>query len=274
VQNFLQVVIQNAKSLAQDGWGGYIEPNAMSNQASGLVLFTPKLNNAQAKASMKNITDYAASLGNIVLNNEVSPGGSFYAAYQKYLVPNEEVVGIGSALGSRLIPTANFVGKANQQTLLTAMMNVVKTISTPFPLKEPLLYTYGAPVQILVTTPYNYKGDGTSSITPAWRNSIWHVAVASAFKSEAGKKEIQQAFQQSHTAANYLRAITPNSGAYQNEADSFEPDPAGTFWGTANYNKLLTLKKQFDPKNLLTNHQAIGWNSSDPRYACYPTAPQ
>jgi FAD/FMN-containing dehydrogenase len=274
VQNFLKVVIQNSKSLAQDGWGGYIEPNAMSTQASGLVLFTPKLNNAQAVASMKNITDYAASLGNIVLNNEVVEGGTFLNAYNTYLVPNEEVVGVGSALGSRLIPTANFVGSANQDQLLNAMMQVVKISNTPFPLKESLLYTYGAPVQILVTTPYNYKDDGTSSVTPAWRNSIWHVAIGSAFKNEAGSAEIEAAFQRSHTAANFLRAITPNSGAYQNEADSFEPDPIGAFWGTANYNRLLTLKKKFDPYNLLTNHQAIGWNSSDPRYACYPAAPK
>jgi len=274
IRGFLQVLIQNAKSLAQDGWGGYIEPNAMSNQASGLVLFTPKLNNVQAKASMKNITDYAASLGNIVLNNEVDEGGSFYSAYNKYLVPNEELVGLGTAIGSRLIPTANFVGEKNQQQLLDAMMNVATTVQNPFPLKEPLLYTYGAPLQFLVTSPYNYKDDGTSSITPVWRNSVWHVFINSAFSNEASKSEIAAAFQRSHTAANFLRAITPNAGAYINEADTFEPNPAASFWGTTNYNKLVTLKKQFDPYNLLTNHQAIGWNPADARYSCYPPAPK
>ncbi|UZJ55526.1 hypothetical protein CBS101457_004846 [Exobasidium rhododendri] len=273
VQNFLQVCIQNAERLAQDGWGGYIEPNAMSNQASGLVLFTPKLNNTAAKASIKNITDYAASLGNIVLNNEVDEGGSFYSAYQKYLVPNEELVGLGTAIGSRLIPTANFVGASNQQTLLTALMNVVNTVQQPFPLAQPLLYTYGAPLQFLVTTPYNYKDDGTSSITPAWRNSIWHVFINSAFSNEATSADISAAFQRSHTAADYLRAITPTSGAYMNEADTFEPNYTTSFWGSANYNRLLALKKTYDPSNLLTNHQAIGWNSTDARYACYPPAP-
>ena len=41
LRDFLQVLIENAVQLAENGWGGYIEPNAMSNQASGLVLMTP-----------------------------------------------------------------------------------------------------------------------------------------------------------------------------------------------------------------------------------------
>ncbi|PWN86912.1 FAD-binding domain-containing protein [Acaromyces ingoldii] len=275
VRGFLKVLIENARSIAQDGWGGYIEPAAMSTQASGLVLFTPKLNNAAAKASMKNVTDYVAALtsANVILNNEVDEGGTFFSAYNKYLVPNEELVGLGTAIGSRLIPTANFVGAANQQTLLDALMNVVNTVEQPFPLAEPLLYTYGAPLQFLVTTPYNYKDDGTSAVTPAWRNSLWHVFINSAFSNEASATEISAAFQRSHTAADFLRKITPTSGAYLNEADAFEPDPINSFWGQTNYKKLLSLKSKFDPKNLLTNHQAIGWNASDPRYACYPPAP-
>ena len=112
---------------------------------------------------------------------EVDDGGSFLSAYNKYLVPNEELVGLGTAVGSRLIPEANFVGESNQEQLLDAMMQVVNTVGQPFPLDQPLLYTYGAPVQFLVTSPYNYKDDGTSAVTPAWRNSIWHGLINSAF---------------------------------------------------------------------------------------------
>lgn len=273
VKGFLRVLIQNAKQLAENGWGGYIMPNAATTQASGLVLFTPKLDNAAAKASMKNVTDYVASLGNIVLNNEVVDGGSFLTAYNKYLKPNEELVGLGTAIGSRLIPTANFVGEAKQEELLEAMMKVVNTVQQPFPLDQPLLYTYGGPLQFLVTSPYNYQSDNTSAVTPAWKDTIWHVFINSAFSNEATSEQISAAFQRSHTAADYLRAITPGSGAYINEADIFEPDPAASFWGQANYQRLVSLKKRFDPDNLLTNHQAIGWNPSDPRYACYPAAP-
>jgi hypothetical protein len=67
-----------------------------------------------------------------------------------------------------------------------------------------------------------------------------------------------------------LRDAVGEPGAYQNEADIFEPDPVNSFWGQANYDKLMGMKKQLDPKNLLTCWGCIGWDKSDPRYACYP----
>jgi hypothetical protein len=74
-------------------------------------------------------------------------------------------------------------------------------------------------------------------------------------------------------AGNILRALAPASGAYQNEADVFEPDPIDSFWGSANYAKLLAYKKQIDPKNLFTCWGCIGWKGSDSRYSCYPQVP-
>ena len=64
----------------------------MSAQASGLVLMTPKLTNAEAKASMKPLTDYVSSLGNIALNNEVDQVDSFLQAYNQFLVPSASVL--------------------------------------------------------------------------------------------------------------------------------------------------------------------------------------
>jgi FAD/FMN-containing dehydrogenase len=67
-----------------------------------------------------------------------------------------------------------------------------------------------------------------------------------------------------------VRDITPNGGAYQNEGDTFEPDPINSFWGSKNYDRLLALKREIDPKNLLTCHQCVGWEPSDERFSCYP----
>jgi hypothetical protein len=111
-----------------------------------------------------------------------------------------------------------------------------------------------------------------SSVTPAWRNATWHVAVGENFANNANTTTIAKAFALANGAADILRVITPNSGAYQNEADVFEPDPIDSFWGQANYNKLKTIKKKIDPKNLLTCWGCIGWNPNDPRYSCYPSA--
>jgi hypothetical protein len=157
---------------------------------------------------------------------------------------------------------------------LSSIANLITYPTSPFQ-KDPFSVTYGAPLQLLLTTPYNYKfpaGESAadSSVTPAWRGATWHVALGQSFANDANINTIRESFAVASGAADILRLLTPTSGAYQNEADVFEPDPVDSFWGQANYNKLTTLKTQYDPTNLLTCWGCIGWNPSDPRYGCYP----
>lgn len=93
IQKFLTILIQNAAKWGDEGWGGYIEPGAITTQSSGFVLMTPKLNLTEAQASMKPITDFASDLLslNIAVDNSVTTSDSYYSAYQQFLVPNEEV---------------------------------------------------------------------------------------------------------------------------------------------------------------------------------------
>ena len=54
-----------------------------------------------------------------------------------------------------------------------------------------------------------------------------------------------------------IRAATPGSGSYLNEADYFEPDWQTSFWG-ANYPRLLDVKRKYDPDNLFRVHHGVG----------------
>ena len=168
-----------------------IQPGAMSKQASGLVLMTPKLTNAEAKASMKPLNDYVASLGNIVLNNQVDQVDSFLKAYQTYLLPNDELVGIGTTIASRFVPKDNFRTNSSQTELLNAFMNGMNTaglsalrhpcadfcrhrssddmlrgssLQNVLPNNSPGLVYGGAPTQILVTAPTNFPNDGCAIV--------------------------------------------------------------------------------------------------------------
>lgn len=246
----------------------------MTDLAAGLILVTPKLTYDEAVASMKPMTDYINSLGNIVTQNQITTETSFFQAYQSFIVPNEEKVGIGLALASRLIPSALLNTTAGQKSVGDALQQVANTIVFPnVDLLDPRSLLYGPPFQILVTAPSNYPDDGTSSVTPAWRSVIWHAVVSAGISNQASVTEINHAFQNAHDVGNILRTLAPNSGAYQNEAEVFEPDPAGSYWGEANYNRLMGIKAELDPGNVLTCWNCIGWDSSDPRYSCYPAAP-
>lgn len=223
---------------------------------------------------MKPLTDFAASLGNLALNNSVETAGSFYSAYQRYLVPNEEKVGVSVALGSRLIQKSALATSAGQEAITNALVNISQSVSFPSGTLDPRKLTYGAPLQILVTAPSSYKlppeGD-TSSITPAWRTATWHVIAAVGMSNTATAAEYAAGFQQAHGFAELLTSVAgEGSGAYQNEADTFQSDYVEAFWGESNWGRLSAIKKVVDPGNLLTCRQCVGWVEGSARFGCYP----
>ncbi|KAF2169295.1 hypothetical protein M409DRAFT_52554 [Zasmidium cellare ATCC 36951] len=131
------------------------------------------------------------------------------------------------------------------------------------------------PLFMCFTAPYGYDaGDDakTSSVTPAWRTALWHVIALDEWDPNEDQATIEAEFKKTHDIIQPLIKLTPGSGAYQNEADTFETDPIGAYWGQDNYNKLLSIKQKYDPSNVLTCWHCVGWNSADSRYSCYPDA--
>lgn len=91
----------------------------------------------------------AKAPGNIAINAEVTEVPSFFQAYQTYLVPNEEVVSIGTAIASRLIPSSNFAPGANSTALHSAIMQGIATAGNNIlqPQSGTMVYG-GAPFQV------------------------------------------------------------------------------------------------------------------------------
>jgi len=56
---------------------------------------------------------------------------------------------------------------------------------------------------------------------------------------------------------NKLREITPNSGAYMNEGDYYEPNWTLAFYGD-NYERLLEIKKKYDPDYMFQVWNGVG----------------
>lgn len=62
---------------------------------------------------------------------------------------------------------------------------------------------------------------------------------------------------QVHDAMAELRKLVPQPGSYVSESDYFEPDWQHAFWG-ANYERLLAVKRKYDPDRLFTVHHGVG----------------
>lgn len=275
-------MVQNANKWASEGWGGYAFPAVATSAINVIVMMTPKLTLEEAQASMEPLSNFAIGKNltrlstALPLATSVSTIPSFYEFFTGSGGALQNANGGGAALSSRLVPSKYFESE-NQDATIDALYDIIEAsiVNT-----DPIL-----PLFICITGPSNYAvpesdqpgGPGASAVTPAWRSSPWHVIHTGSWDptdpTTGGTGSVNAIFAAAHNAMNPLRKLTPDGGAYQNEADTFEPDPAGSFWGMDNYERLMGLKKEMDPGNLLTVHQGIGWDSGDERWGCYPEDP-
>lgn len=265
-KELITILVANANKWASEGWGGYLFPAAESPLLSIVVLMTPHLTTTEATKSMQPLSDFGKQFGNVNITGGVKQYNSFYDVYEAALANGlQNSNGGGIALASRLVPTANFEGAENQAALTTQLTNIALSKSTTGAFET-------IPLFICVTTPNKdfVSDDGTSSVTPAWRDSTWHVIGTTSFDTEAKEPGLAKAFQAIHDRFSGLRALTPGSGAYQNEADVYEDDPVGAYWGQTNYDKLVAIKRTVDPGNVLSVRDGIGSQQKDSRFACYP----
>ncbi|KAH9854595.1 FAD-binding domain-containing protein [Lenzites betulinus] len=244
---YIEFLIDKAFALASKGWGGYIVPSV------GLSLVNPFVSMEEAEettADLKLLMETELN-GTFILTLE----SSYLSFYNDFVVPQQLPNNVPSALSSRLIPASVFNSTAAMRAELSdAIVTATQrhTLTCLFP----------------VTPFYFGQGDGKTSVTPAWRDAIWHVFYVDFWNYDTTPDEIAQIHESLEEDAEALRRIAPDSGAYSNEASLLEPDYAQAFWGS-NYKRLLAIKSKYDPDHLLDCWKCVGWRgASSPQYKC------
>ncbi|KAF8165925.1 FAD-binding domain-containing protein [Crassisporium funariophilum] len=253
LKQVLSIFLENATTFANQGWGGYLTPTIGS-----LVMLNPVLNAADAEKSMKPLMDLTRSFGGVSNVTTVNTFQDWFTLFvdNKQTV-QQSAVGLPNAMTSRLIPQLNHATAKGRAQLLDALMNAFN--NTVFS-------------QIHFTTPFGFKSsDGSdTSVNPIWRTSLYQVILVNAWLVDSTLADRQAAYAQSTKAVSFLRNITPGSGAYHNEADIHEPDHEISFWGAEIFNKLVPIKRKYDPLHILDCWHCIGWKGTSPaQYKCY-----
>ncbi|KAL7945855.1 hypothetical protein V8C42DRAFT_321755 [Trichoderma barbatum] len=263
-----EVLVDNALRWAEEGWGGlYGVTDIVAGGTALLFLgYNANLNLDEAKASLKPLTDYLKSLpnsGSLVSIIKTQPNqlaAQNDAALMAILLPE---AGVSLTRSSRLVPKKNFQTAAGRKAVVDAL--------------EKNTFGWGA----IMGAPTNYTlpksdlpgGPGEASVSPAWRDAVWHLTYGTQWDPAdpvaTSPEALSAMFQALSEAMDPMRAITPGAGAYQNEADVYEPDAIASFWGEKNYKRLLAIKKKLDPDNLLSCWNCIGWDVNDERHECY-----
>ena len=260
IVNLVEAFARISPALATINFGGI-----MSIMQERLVILgvAPIANQSALKDAF---APFAAALisGNIFTNRTLIEGDllvpsyhtytSFFDFYEQILSKLTEPVGIGARLASRLIPNELFVGDDNLSKLASALGGASAALS----------------LQIILSTPVSVPDtDRTTSITPAWRSSLWHAVVAGSWTAGTSLKDQKTVADTVNNANDILIKLAPNSGAYQNEANIDEPNHEQTFWGD-NIGRLKTIKKKYDPDNFFAVWHGVGWEGSgDADFVCY-----
>jgi hypothetical protein len=100
-------------------------------------------------------------------------------------------------------------------------------------------------------------GGGPGAANPAWRAAYVHATTAATAAHQANLTARADALQALGASVAALRRLAPDSGAYVNEADPYEPDWQHAFWG-ANYGRLLAIKRATDPNDVFWCHPCVG----------------
>ncbi|KAF8172067.1 FAD-binding domain-containing protein [Pholiota molesta] len=238
---FLDFLIAHSVQWAKDGWSGVIVVGG------GMFLTNTRFNQTAAQKYMEPLQTAVETQLNGTFTLLTLP--SYLSLHQNFITL------IPLVTSSRLIPGTVFGSSPTQlrDAILTIANNSVETI-------------------IFADTPFSFEGfegSGPTSVTPAWRNSIWHITAGNGWLFNtpiAGKKAIYGGVTQ---IMQLLRDLTPGSGAYHNEADVHEPDFTTAFWGK-NYARLLSIKKKYDPDHLLDCWRCVNWRgASNAKFRCY-----
>lgn len=101
------------------------------------------------------------------------------------------------ALASRLIPRSSFSSYFRRRSLKHALLSA---------------HTLAPGLRFLVSPPSTFPSvPGTTSVTEAWRDSVYHITLVTSWGWNATRAEMKEKYETSGRAINYLREITPDA---------------------------------------------------------------
>lgn len=197
---------------------------------------------AEYEALVKPFFDTLKSL-NIPYQISTQHFDTFYPAYKAtFGTINYRVGGYTSIPGNRLLPAENWETPALSATTFASIKHAVDN---------------SLRIGIYHQTPAT-QAKIVNSVNPAFRNeAAMLIAIYPVAANSTPAQLAVGSTQLTDVVLGPIRDVTPNGGAYANEADIAEPNWQQAFFGS-NYARLLTIKKKWDPTDLFYVHHGVG----------------
>ncbi|KAK8067554.1 FAD-binding domain-containing protein [Apiospora saccharicola] len=180
-----------------------------------------------------------------LLRNDATDHSRFYDQYTKYGFP-PEVYSTNNTIGGRLIPPSTV--EKNLGGLVGAFRRIATDGRWPNRISA---------ISLNVTHARVGNQPGANAVLPAWRDALYTLNLGIGFPADTPWPELQAI----QAAANEWQALftplTPDGGGYMNEATWDNPTWKADYFG-ANYEKLLQVKRRYDPEFALWQHTSVG----------------
>ncbi|CEL56997.1 6-hydroxy-D-nicotine oxidase OS=Arthrobacter oxidans PE=1 SV=2 [Rhizoctonia solani AG-1 IB] len=225
--------VKLAPTLGDLGIGGaaFLSDKSLS---INVMVQSPFATLPKFKETLSPFTSWLAEQGVLGTDLESTMDGtSIYTSYagwydffSRALAPDSDSLagGAGGSLPSRLVPRHYY--ESNPEGLADILVDASKKSFIILGMTGPLRFVKDHPTAI-----------NTTSVTPAWYQSPWHIA--------------------SYVTTPLLREFAKDGGAYFGESDIDEPNAAHAYWGS-NYPALLRAKTKWDPRNVFQVWHGVG----------------
>ena len=202
-------------------------------------------------------------------NFTVFENQSAYEAGTADIIARNNRVGVGALPTSRLVPRTQFATAENIDILVGGMLKGMDNA------RQLNMSDNRVAFGIYKVTPANTPDSkNATSANPAWRTALWHVIVDGGWEQGFPEEDIEAIQAYVRKGLEGLSDILPSQACYTNEADYGEKDWQSIFFGD-HYERLLRIKRRYDPTTLLNCWKCIGWlGAEDPMYSCYENDPK
>ncbi|TFB06091.1 putative FAD-linked oxidoreductase [Trichoderma ghanense] len=228
-------------------------------------------------ATLKNLTaDFNSFLTrhpgvHIAINSyQVFPSQQAFYTGQADYIARGGTVGASILLPSRLITTDNFETPSKIDALVTGILRAMQIAKEGF---GEALASQVAFLLLKTGAPNTADAAQATSVNPAWRKTLWHLVAPAVWLPGTPDKISSGIASAARSALDAIKAPLSVQAAYLNEADPDEPDWQNVFFGK-NYDKLLAVKKKWDPDTVLNCKKCVGYlGDKDPMFSCYSANP-
>jgi len=228
--------------FTDDGWGGY---GIISGQQLSFFYFAPNMTNETAMATTQAWHNYTTSLApfGVVSAEQTYYSPSWYELYQS-------LTSSGVQNGGNLMITSRLLSR--------------DTVANNYAEVAEILLNCSALFATIAGGKVSQFGADSAGLNPAWRNAVVETLCGIIWEDGTSSTEIQGMISQLQGWIKAMYDVTPNDGAYFNEASLFEIDWKETFFGS-HYSTLKSIKDRYDPYRLFVVAEGVGsedWNKN------------